>query len=254
MSTRKTVSVVIPTFNCFENLERALQSLTWADEIIIVDMSSTDDTLLVATKYGAVIFKNVPVDGNFDKNRKLGMQHAKSDWIIKLDSDEEITSALAKEIMSFLGNDDNELNGIYFYNKIMVFGQEIKHGFVKRRSHELRMVRKGYWRYRPYKFHQQISVIGKTSFFKEKYIHYNFSDVSEFIRKTNKYTQLDAKIAATKKNLLVLDACIAPFKSFIKLYFIQMGFLDGLVGLEMAFLFAVYNLIEKVKIFEVKKI
>lgn len=253
VSTRKSISVIMPTFNSGSTIERALQSVKWVDEIIVVDMGSTDKTIKLAKKFGAKVFIRTPDDGNFDKNRKYGMQLATSAWILKLDSDEEITPKLAKEIKLFLTNDSGRLNGINLYNRVFAFGHEVKHGFVKTGSHELRMVRNGSWRYNPYKFHQQISVIGRTAFLSGKYIHHNFSDVSEFISKTNKYTTLDAKIMAANSEVSIIDILSAPQRSFIKLFFFQKGFLDGLLGFKLSFLFSIYNLIEKIKIYEFKK-
>lgn len=247
-----SLSVVIPTFNCAEKLERALESVKWAHEIIVVDMGSVDTTLSVAKKFNAKIFNRIPDNGNFDQNRKYGMEKASSEWIMKLDSDEEVTPELTEQIKHFLVDDKKIFNGIYLYNKIVIFGHEVKHGFVKRGSNELRIVRNGFWKYDPYKFHQQISVTGQTTFLEGKYVHYNFYDVSEFIEKTNKYTTLDAKIMARKNHISVFDIFFAPFKSFIKLFILQIGFLDGLIGFELSFLFASYNLIEKIKIRELQ--
>ncbi len=242
----------MPTLNCEKKIRRSLESVKWADEIIIVDMQSTDKTVKIAENYNAIVFRKIPTLGNFDQNRKFGMDHATSEWILKLDSDEEITKNLADEIKTFLKHDDGQYNGINFYNRIIVFGKEIKHGFVKPGSHETRMVRRGFWNYDPYKFHQQITVTGRTIFFKNRYIHYNFSDVSEFLLKTNKYTNLDASISRDKNRANPILIALAPIKTFFKLFFLQNGILDGFVGFELSFLFACYNLIEKTKIWELQ--
>ncbi len=249
----QTISVVIPVFNCGKPLLNALASVKWANEIIIVDMFSTDDTIKVYKKYNAKIYKRSPKNGNFDENRKFGMEKASGDWILKLDSDEVLSSLLQKEIQDFLSGEDNkEINGYHFYNKIFMFGKEVKHGFVKPGSNELRLFRNGKWHYDPYRFHQQITVDGAAEFFKNVYYHYNYANVSEFIEKTNKYTSLDAKILAKEITISPFEIFISPVKTFIKLFIFQLGFLDGTFGIETCMLFSLYYLIEKIKIWEIQ--
>lgn len=245
MSIRKTISVVIPTFNCGSNLYYCLNSIKWADEIIVVDMGSTDNTLKVAKDFGAKIIKNVPTNNNFDLNRKIGMKAAVSDWVLKLDSDEVLSTKLQNEIKQLLRIDDTGFNGYNLRNKIYMFGKLIKHGFVKARSHELRLFRNNKWRYNPYKFHQQINIYGKIGGLNNYYFHYNVKNVTEFIYKTNQYTNLDAQHYI--KKITFQQIISAPLKSFIKLYFWQFGFLDGRIGFQACYLYSLYNLIEKIK-------
>lgn len=251
MSTSKKISVVIPTYNCGLQLRNCLKSIKWADEIIVVDMGSTDDTLLVAKKYGSIIYKRFPKGGNFDLNRKFGMEKAKSDWILKLDSDETIDYDLQNEIRNFLKyGDDGSVDGLYLYNKFYIFGRQIKHGFIRNGSNELRLVRNNCWLYNPYRYHQQIKVEGKKAYLKGYYCHYNYRSVSEFIFKTNKYTEFDASRLSTLVKADTLNIVLSFPKSFLKFYFIQLGFLDGVLGLASCFLFSLYYLIEKIKVRE----
>lgn len=242
---RKTISVVTPTFNAGKILPRCLKSVRWADEIIIVDMGSKDDTLLVAKKFGAKVIKNRPIDGNFDKNRKLGMSKANGNWILKLDSDEELTSKLQSEIKEVLIRDDEKINGYKLLNRIFMFGSEVKHGFVKPGSNELRLFRNKKWSYAPFRFHQQIKVEGDTAFLKNYYYHYNFTSIAQFIEKMNRYTSLDSVVLARGTSVNVIDVSLSPFKTFIKLYFAQFGFLDGRIGFVVSLMFSLYNFVER---------
>lgn len=245
-----SLSVVIPTFNCAAGLRKALESVKWAEEIIVVDMGSTDKTLEIAKKYGAKIFKKIPRDGNFDQNRLFGMKEATGDWILKLDSDEILSRNLQKEIQEFLEKDNGKFSGINLRNNIFMLGQQIRHGFVKKDSLELRLVRKGKWQYNPFRFHQQITVIGQIGFLKNPYNHYNFSTISEFILKMNRYTTIDAKYFRNK--IFIFGVILAPIKTFFKLFFWQGGFLDGEVGFIVCCLYALYNLVEKIKVWEIR--
>ncbi len=247
---KKDLSVVIPTFNCETELINCLKSVMWADEIIVIDMRSTDRTLELAEKYNAKIFTRFPTNGNFDSNRKFGMQKATGRWILKLDSDEVLSEKLQENIKNFLSQNDETVNGMNLYNRIFMFGGQVKHGFVKSNSHELRLVRNGKWHYNPIRFHQQITVDGEVGYIDSYYDHYNYRNIFEFILKTNKYTTIDAKFIAKNKRATVVEVVFAPIKTFVKLYFIQLGLLDGVLGITTSFLFALYNLIEKTKVWE----
>lgn len=247
-STTKSLSVVIPTYNCESKIRKCLESVKWADEIIIVDMFSTDRTIDIVKKYATKIFRRIPKDGNFDYNRKYGMEKSKCDWILKLDSDEVLSKELQSEIKTFLTKNNTDYDGYNFYNKIFMLGKQVKYGFIKPGSHELRLVRKGAWTYDPYKYHQLIKVKGSVGFFNNSYDHYVFDTVGEFMNKTNKYTDLDASFLKDTMRVNILTVMAAPYKSFVKLFFIQKGFMDGRLGLMSCTLFSIYNLVEKLKI------
>lgn len=247
-----TITAVILTYNCEANLKRCLSSLLWVDEIIVVDMFSDDGTVALAKKHGAKVIQNMPENNNFDQNRKKGMEIAKSDYIMKIDSDEEITKDLEREIIGFLKSDDNEHDGINLFNNIYMFGQLVSHGFIKKHSHELRIFRKNKWQYDPYRFHQLIKVSGKTKFLKNYYLHHQTETVVEFLEKANKYTSLDSKILSVEKRITPLICFLSFIKTFLKLYIWQKGYLDKFLGLETSLLFAMYYLIEKIKIWEIQ--
>lgn len=249
LDKKRTLSVVIPAYNCACELKKCLRSIQWADEIIVVDMRSTDGTRELARKYGAKVYVRIPKEGNFDQNRRFGMEKAWGDWILKLDSDEELSLEMQEELKAFLSQpDDKEYGGYNLYNRIFMFGYRVKHGPVKPGSHELRLVRNGRWHYEPYRFHQLITVDGKVGFLNNYYSHYNFKTVSQFINKMNKYTSLDARYYPKRISLLMV--ILAPIKTFLKLFFRQMGFLDSRVGFVVCMLFATYSLVEKTKIWE----
>lgn len=251
MSTGKTLTAVIPTYNCGSVLSECLESVKWVDEIIIVDMGSTDNTLKIARKYGATVYFKIPKEGNFDLNRKFGMQKASSDWILKLDSDEVLSKTLQEEIQEFLRTDNGYYNGIFLYNRIFMLGKQIHHGFIRDNSNEMRLVRKGRWLYNPYRFHQTINVRGNTGYLDHYYDHHNIRTVREFIGKMNLYTEIDASHYDPKVTMLKI--VLAPIKSFFKLFVLQKGFLDGQTGFTVCMLYSLYNLSEKIKAWEYQK-
>lgn len=242
----------MPVLNVESQIKKALGSVAWCDEIIVIDMGSKDKTREIARSFNSRVIVSFPPKDNFDLNRKLGFLFANGEWLLKLDSDEVISMPLQQEIIKTFKKDiPREIGGFKLLNKIYFFGREIKHGFVKPGSHELRIIRTDSWNYDPYKFHQQIKVLGKTPFLKNHYLHYNYSDISQFVSKTNKYTSLDA-LAEPKNDVGLLQIILAPIRSFIKLYMFQYGCLDGTYGFIISSLFAFYNQLEKLKVYEAK--
>lgn len=250
---KNDISVVIPTFNCKDKLKGCLDTVSWAKEIIIVDMGSTDGTLDLVKKYGAKVFlRPYPKDGNFDWNRLFGMRKARSNWILKIDSDERLSESLQEELAKFsidkVKNDN--ISGVYLRNRIFFLGKEIRHGPVEPDSKELRLVKKNRWKYYPFRYHQQIIVTGKTLISSGYYVHYNYQSVKEFIDKTNRYTELDSISLASKQKVSIFLLLFVFFWYIVKYYLLRRGFLDGRIGVVSCFLFALYYFIEKIKIFE----
>ena len=251
----KKLTVVIPTFNVEKIIGDCLETIKWADEIIIVDMGSKDKILEICKRYGARIIKNTPPEFNFDVNRKIGMLKANGNWILKIDSDERLLPSLQKEIQILLKNKQSkDVDGYNLYCRLFIFNKEVKYGFKTPKFHELRLVKKDKWTYEPFKFHQQIKVQGKTAILKCKYVHFNHQSISDFIKKMNEYTDLDsAKDLNTRKDVSFLHAIISPIYMFFKLYILRFGFLDGTHGLIVNGLYSIYNFIYKIKIWEKRK-
>src|SRR5262249_44971975 len=147
-----------------------------AAEIIVADQMSTDSTPEVARKLGCRLFRNSPPDGNFDLNRKLGMQQATSDWILYIDTDERPTAELLAELRDFLANEKEnaQYDGVRIPNAFYFLGRPLKHGIFNPRSAEIRMVRSGRWEYPAEAgFHRGLSVAGKVKRLSAGYKHFN---------------------------------------------------------------------------------
>jgi glycosyltransferase involved in cell wall biosynthesis len=119
------ISAVIITKNEEENIKRCLQSLSWCDEIIVVDDDSTDKTVEIAKKSGAKVY-NRTMNSDFSAQRNFGLEKAKGDWVLFIDADEKVTSALWYEIMSHTNNPINEYAGFYIKRIDTMWGKELK--------------------------------------------------------------------------------------------------------------------------------
>jgi glycosyltransferase involved in cell wall biosynthesis len=245
------ISVVITTWNSEKTIARALTSVSWADEIIIVDGQSTDRTAAIARKFTKHIILR-PNDPMLNVNKNFGFTQATGDWILSLDADEEITPVLAKEIKR--RTNDGRNNGIVGYwitRKNILFGKWITHG-IWWPDPQLRLFRRGRGRFPEKHVHEYIAVEGKCETLDEPMVHYNYATISQFIHKMDTlYTPSEvAKLQASGYKVAWYDAVRFPVSDFAKLYFAQSGYKDGLHGLVLALLQAMYSLTVFAKLWE----
>jgi len=248
----QTLSVVISAFNEEKKLSRVLSSVQWADEIIVVDNQSTDSTAQIAKQFGAtVLVRNNNQMLNTNKN--FGFEHVTKDWILNLDGDEEVTEALAKEIQQTI-HENTGVNGFWIPRKNIIFGKWIQHGLWWP-DKQLRLFKKGKGKFPCLHIHEYLSVEGVTENLKEPYIHYNYETVSQYLRKLDLiYTENEAMNLRNKGYTPIWhDAIRMPIGDFVKVFFFQEGYKDGLHGLVLSLLQAFYSLIVFIKVWEFEK-
>jgi glycosyltransferase involved in cell wall biosynthesis len=244
---RETVSVVIPTYNVEDVIEECLESVKWADEIIVVDMFSTDRTLEICKKYpNCKIFQRKDyIYANFN----YGANQATSDWIIRLDSDERISEGLKDEILEVLERKETKYSHFIAQYHLYMFGKRLRYG-IAHRPYRTIMFRKGLGKYLCQTEHEDLIIQGEYGCFKHHYDHYNYTSISQYVGKINYYTDRDierVKITYKPKKLKILVSCIKTFY----LYFIKyQGYKDGFVGFIDAGLRTCYYFIQEAKYWE----
>lgn len=247
-----TISVVISAWNEEAKIKRCLSSVSWADEIIFVDNSSTDNTLRIAKQFTSKVFKrqNNPM---LNVNKNFGFSQATSDWILSLDADEEVTKELAQEIHSVVG-ENNRLAGYWIPRKNISFGKWIAHGLWWP-DKQLRLFRRNRGKFPGIHVHEYLAVDGPTGELQEPYIHYNYETISQFLRKMDTiYTESEVqKLMSTHYQLSWYDAIRFPISDFVKIYFAQQGYKDGLHGLVLSILQSFYSFIVFAKLWEKNK-
>lgn len=224
------LSVVIITFNEERHLARCLDSVKEiADEIVIVDSSSTDSTVTIAKRYNAKIVDQ-PFMG-YGQQKNFANAQASNDWILSLDADEALTPELVKslqQIKSAPKKDAYELPRITNY-----CGQWIKHcGWYP--DHQTRLFNRTKGRWEEQMVHEYWKLNDnntKKGLLKGDILHYSFESISSHLKKIEKYTELAALDAVKKgKKAGLLKIVFSPLWHFISEYFIRLGFLDGFYG------------------------
>lgn len=230
------LSVVIITKNEEKFIAGAVESAIFADEVLVVDSGSTDNTCNIAKGIGARVVQQDWLGFGAQKNKAVEL--AKNDWVFVLDADERFTSELQSEVLITLKNPIADGYMVARLNRF--FGKNIKTcGLYP--DYSIRFFNKNQGKFNNVLVHESVQIKGNTTKLKNHMIHLAYETVDEFIIKQNKYATLHHK----KKNRL--KALISPPWTFFKLYFIKLGFLDGWHGFVIAKLYAQYSFWKYIK-------
>ncbi len=253
----ETIAVVVSARNEEAKIGRCLTSVRQlADEIIVIDNESTDQTRVIARQFTPSIFerKNNPM---LNVNKNYGFTKAKSDWILSLDADEEIPVELAKEIELVLSQNKKQMSQVQGYwipRKNILFGKWITHGLWWP-DEQLRLFRRGKGKFPCRHVHEYIDVDGLTAHLTHAFIHHNYETISQFIYKMDTiYTENEVqKLTNSSYQLAWYDCLRFPVSDFVKIYFAQSGYKDGLHGLVLSLLQSFYSFIVFAKLWERQK-
>ena len=232
----KTLSVAIITKNEGANLGRTLASVIWADEIVVVDSGSTDDTEPIARKAGAKFF--VEEWKGFARQKNSAIAKCTADWILSLDADEEISPELAAEIRSILEGDTEQ--AVFLLPRRNHFlGRWIKHGGYYP-DRKLRLFPRGSCLFVESVVHETMRQAG-NSLLEEKTLlgdifHHCYPTLEDYIEHMNRYSSLGAEQAIAAKKVssgvvaFKMNVLLNPLATFLYNYIFRLGFLDGREG------------------------
>ncbi len=257
-TSRKTLTVVIPTKNCRNDIEKCLESVKWTDEIVIVDGFSTDSTLDICRKYTDKIIQHKH-EGDYygvgEEERNIGIDNATGDWILQLDSDEIVTDGLRKDIEKIISSEEEPFAAYKFRRKNFFLGHFMRHGGWYHYS--LHFFKRGKARYKG-NIHEALIVDGEIGKLKSAVEHYPFKSISQFIERHNSYSGREAKMILSEKGVLdkktiLYNIKVKPLKLFWKFYIKKKGFLEGKYGFIFSVLFGLVHFLNWVKYWELVK-
>lgn len=249
---KQTLSVVVSAYNEEKTIGRCLESVKGlADEIIVVDNTSLDKTVDEAKKFTKRIIKK-PNILMLNTNKNVGFSRASSDWILNLDADEVIPDGLAKEIKKIINANPSE-NGFWIKRKNYSFGKWIQHGLWWP-DKQIRLFRRGKGSFPCVHIHEYIRIEGTVGELVEPYIHYNYESIHQYLIKIDRTSSSEAiSLTESKYQLAWYDAIRFPVSDFIKIYFAEGGYKDGLHGLVLALFQAFYSFCTFAKKWEMEK-
>jgi len=231
------LAAVILTYNEASNIAACIESLRWADETVVFDSLSTDDTVRIARDAGARVLQNPFI--NYAQQRNAALDAVAAEWVFFVDADERATPELATEVRGVLGREEN---GWWVPRHNYIFGRLTKAaGWYP--DYQMRLLRRGYARYDPAReVHELVLLQGRAGWLTQPLIHYNYATLAEFIARQERYTEYDARMlyeqgVRPKPRNYVLQ----PLRHFLWRYVSLGGYREGLHGLRLSLLMAYYN-------------
>lgn len=228
----RKITAIIPTFNEAHNIEAAIDSLSWADEIMVVDSFSTDDTLAIAKKKNARIIQRAYENSASQKN--WAIPQASHEWIFLLDADERCTSELKTEIQQYLQESEIPHQAYWIKRSNYFMGKKVNFsGWQGDRV--IRFFNRDTCKYENKKVHAEVKSTGTIGQLKNKIKHNTYRDMDHFVKKMKKYAVWSAEDHIAKTGPInFYHLQIKPLARFIRHYLIKGGFLDGKVGYQIS--------------------
>jgi glycosyltransferase involved in cell wall biosynthesis len=238
------ISATIITLNEERNIARALESLRCCDEVLVVDSGSTDRTAEIAAKLGARVVESPW--GGYARQKNYAADAAANDWILSIDADEALSEALEGEIWQIKKNGPR-FDGYTMPRLAQYMGRWILHsGWYPDRKVRLYDRRKARW-VGDY-VHESVQVDGSVGHLESDLLHFTCDSLSEHLKTMDRYTTLAAEqLIAQGKVVKMRHMLVDPPWTFIRSYFLRLGFLDGLEGLTIAYMAALYNYVKYAK-------
>jgi glycosyltransferase involved in cell wall biosynthesis len=274
------VSIIIPVKNEEKNLLRCLPSVSWADEIFVVDSNSSDSTKKVCHDF-AVNLVQFEFNGTWPKKKNWSLDNLpfKNEWVFILDADEVLGPDAEDEFFKITSDINHPIDGYWINRRFMFMGKWLKNAYYPNWNLRLFKHKKG--RYEKLtdidtqsgdnEVHEHVLVKGETAQLKTEMDHYAFPSIDVFVEKHNRYSNWEARVAidkflnqnsglqqgnVSKRRLLKKISQKLPFRPTLRFLYVflwQKGFLDGIEGYYFARMHAVYELLCIAKTHELKK-
>jgi len=253
-----TLSACIISYNEEHNIADCIDSVSWCDEVVVIDSFSEDHTADIARGRGARVLQN-PWPGHVaQKNHALDT--ARSEWVLALDCDERVTPTLRTSIQHVLAS-PREVDGYYIARKIFYLGRWLDHGgwFPEWR---LRLFRRTHGRWVGTDPHDTVRVSGETRRIIPSgrgtdaavILHYSFRNLSHQLHVLDRYTEIQSgELLRSGRRIKSMDLTVRPIWRFLRAYCLRLGFLDGAPGFHMAFNNAYAAYMKYARLWELQK-
>lgn len=248
----KKLSIAIITKNEEANIRRTLESVKWADEIVVVDSGSTDRTVTICKEYTDKVYsQDWP---GFAQQKNNAIDRTSGEWVLSLDADEPIEPALADEIRRIISS-PGSFDGYRIPRKTYFMGKWIRHGGWYP-DYNLRLFRKGKGRFRERVVHEAVEVQGAVGHTRNAMEHYAYPDLSSYLSSMNNYSSLAVEVMAGRGITAFASSWVnmmfRPVLTFVYKYFLRFGFLDGKHGLVLNLFHSSYVFAKYAKAWERK--
>jgi glycosyltransferase involved in cell wall biosynthesis len=244
-----TLSVIVITKNEEHNIIDCLESVKWANEIVVVDGGSDDKTVDLARRYSQKVYMK-PWEG-YAVSKNFALEQCTGDWILWLDADERVTKELSEEIQNVVSQGIAGYDGFEVSRRAFFLGRWIRHcgwypGYV------LRLFRRGSGRWSDKKVHEHLEIEGNIGRLNSDLLHYTDPNLWHYFDKFNRYTTLAAEeLTAKGEHFRLSQLTVRPIWLFVRMYFLKLGFLDGVQGFILCVLSSCYVFTKYAKLWEI---
>jgi len=247
------VSAVVIAYNDEPNMHACLKSLRWADELIVVDSFSTDATARISQEYTDKIFQHE--FHGFGRLRNEAIAHATHDWGFSVDTDERANEAIHDEIRRKL-RAGPEADAYFVPRRNYFLGRRIKHCGWYPDYRQPQFFHKNHMRYREKDLvHESFDLDGEIGYFQAHVDQYPFRDIDQYLGKMDRYSSLRAKVIQNNGRRFRLHQLIGrPLYTFLKMYVLRLGILDGMPGLILSGLYTYYTFVKYAKLWELEHV
>ena len=244
------ISILLPTYNCEKTIISTLQSIKWADEIIIVDSFSNDKTLDLVGGFGCKIFQHKYI--NSAKQKNWALTYCTHDWVFQIDSDEILEPGADEIIRTAITNASETVHCYKMPRKNHVLGKWVKYGGLYP-DWEYRLFRKKFGKWWDREVHSRIVVPGKIGILDTHLIHHGMPNISKQLSNLDRYTRYEAD-ELKKENIKFsfVKWTLGPVYIFMRRYFLLQGFRDGWRGLFLAVYAGFYIFLSHTKLLEIQ--
>ncbi len=246
----KKISVAIITKDEERNIRECLESVKWADEIVVVDNGSADRTLQICREYGATVYQEEWKGYSAQKNSAVAK--TRNDWVLSLDADERVTPELCREMEEALEKNDS-VDGYFVPRKNYFLGRWIRHcGWYP--DLNLRVFRRSKGSFGERAVHEKVDLRGKARTLESPLVHETYRTLDEFIQRMDRYSALAAQeMHREGRRTGWTDLVLRPPFTFLQMYFLRAGFLEGYLGLVLSVLYSFYTFTKYTKLKELER-
>ncbi len=244
------LTVTLITRNESANIAAALESVSWADEVVVVDAESTDETVAIARRFTSrVIVREWP---GFVAQKNFAASQACHDWILSIDADERVSPALADEVRRVLQAAPREagfrIPRVSFYLGTWLRSTDWYPDF------QLRLYDRRRARWNGQLVHESVAADGSVGQLREELVHYPYRDIAHHVQTIDRYTTLAAQQAFDRgKRASVADLVVRPPLAFVRNYLFRLGIKDGQTGLVVSLLNSYYVFLKFAKLWELRR-
>lgn len=249
MNTKPKISVAIRTCNEEMNIRKCLESVSWADEIVVVDSNSTDTTVAIAREFTSKVITQKWL-GHIGQSQ-FATDQTSNHWVLHMDADERVSPALRDELLAL-----DLANSPYH-----AYEMPRRHFFMQRwinhsawyPDYKIRLFRKDVCRWGGYAPHDEVKVVGRKKKLKNDILHYIYRDSKHFLTTKNNYSSLTAADHYKNgKRARIIDFTLRPLYAFLYRYFFRLGVADGMAGFTISVIEAYAVFMKYIKLYEIQ--